>query len=337
MVKSLVLGGCGFIGFHLGRRLAGDPRHEVVLVDNLSRGKLDADLEKLLGLFPNVRFLQADLTQPESFRWFDDSYDHVFLLAGVIGVHNTIGDPARVLRTNSLVILNTLDWLSRAGCGSLVFSSTSEVYAGGVFTGAVTVPTDETVPVTILDPRQPRFSYAISKLLGEAAVAHYSNSCGFPAIVMRYHNIYGPRMGLDHVVPELMQRVYTREDPLRVYGTEDSRAFCYVEDAVTATLALASNPPAPCEIVHVGNDREEIRIGALLEKIRALADYSPEIEVLMASDGSVPRRCPDVSKLRRLTGYEPQWPLDAGLAETWSWYQLFFESQRQRVRIGEVT
>ena len=325
MAKALILGGSGFIGYHLAHRLLSDGATDVLLVDDLSRGPCDADLQALLDSSQNVRLYEADLGQENAFEDLGDGYDQVYLLAGIVGVHNALEAPAKVLRTNTRIVLNTLDWLSRTGCGSLVFSSSSEVYASGVTDGTIPVPTDESAPATIADPREPRSSYAVSKLLGEGAVAHYSMAAGFPAAIVRYHNVYGPRMGQDHVIPDLMQRVYAREDPLRVYGTEHSRTFCYVEDAVRATVALALNTVSRCEVVNIGDDRQEIRIGDLLDEIIAMGGYHPTIEVLEPMDGSVPRRCPDISKLRRMTGYEPRWSLDAGLRETWRWYSAYYE------------
>ena len=325
MGRTLILGGCGFIGLHLARAIAREGGSEVVLVDNLLRGQFDQAVLELLASYPLVRLQQADLSDEKSFDQLGTGFQQVFLLAASVGVRTALENPTFVLRNNSLIVLNTMEWLSNSACELVVFASSSEVYAGAVTAGTASVPTDELVAATILDPLEPRWSYAISKMLGEGTVAQYSRKLGIPSIIVRYHNVYGPRMGQEHVVPDLMQRVHARKDPLRVYGTDHTRTFCYVEDAVAATRALAAQPPERCEIVNIGDDQEEVRIGDLLEKILSITDFHPKLEVLDPMDGSVPRRCPDISKLKRSTSFEPQWSLDAGLAETWQWYRNYFD------------
>src|SRR5262249_4837446 len=107
-------------------------------------------------------------------------------------------------------------------------------YAGGVEAGTVPVPTPEDVPLTIADPAAPRFAYAVSKLLGEVAFVHGARAKGITCVIGRFHNVYGPRMGTDHVIPEMSLRAIRGDDPFVVYGADQYRAFCYVDDAVEA-------------------------------------------------------------------------------------------------------
>ena len=321
MTRVLVLGAAGFIGAHLLHAVAESGDHSITAVDNLSRGKADESFTSLLDQHANIAFVKADLTDRRSFDRLNEWYDQVYLLAGVVGVRNVERDPARVLCTNTTIILNTLEWLRRKGCGRLMFSSTSEVYAGSVELGMAGVPTPEGVPAAFIDVQHTRYAYAISKLHGEAAVTHYARSAGFEAVILRYHNIYGPRMGFDHVVPELMERSFRRVDPFPVYGWEQTRSFCYVSDAVDASLAVMNVPISDREIVHVGNGREEIKIGDLTNKILDLVDFHPTVKTLPAPSGGVSRRCPDVEKLYALTGFRAQVSLDEGLARTWDWYR----------------
>jgi UDP-glucose 4-epimerase/UDP-glucuronate decarboxylase len=325
MAKTLILGGAGFIGFHLAQALARQGEERVVLVDNLSRGARDAELRQLLRDHPQVSLRVGDLADPGTLAGLAERFDAVYLLAGMIGVRNVQRSPAEVLRTNARIILNTLDWLVRAGCGRLLFASTSEVYAGSVELGRAPVPTPEDVPATIHQVQHPRASYALSKLFGEAAVTHTTRAVPCDAVIVRYHNVYGPRMGLDHVIPELMERIWQRHDPLPVYGLEQTRAFCYVSDAVAASIALMRCPLSDCPIVHVGHDGQELSIRELLEKLLALTGYHPTIDERPAPDGAVARRCPDISRLKALTGYRPSVDLDEGLALTWRWYRQQFE------------
>ncbi|MGZ4611817.1 MAG: NAD-dependent epimerase/dehydratase family protein, partial [Kineosporiaceae bacterium] len=254
-MRALILGGAGFIGVHLARRLAAEGC-EVTIVDDFSRGRQDPELEAL-----GLPVVHADLTDPAAYVGLPTGWDQVYMLAAVVGVRNVEKDPARVVRVNTLALLHLLDWLEAPS--KLFFASTSEAYAGGVSLGLVPVPTPETVPLVIEDVASPRFTYGISKMLGEAAVIHTARSKGFPFVIGRFHNVYGPRMGADHVIPELLLRAERGEDPFVVYGTDQSRAFCYVDDATDAMSRLMASNAANGRLVHIGNDREEIVIGDL--------------------------------------------------------------------------
>lgn len=316
-MRALVLGGAGFIGLHLVRRLARDG-HRVTVVDDLSRGRDDAELARVRA-HPAVEVVTGDLTRRETWAALPHDFDQVYLLAAVVGVRNVAADPARVVRVNSLVALHLMDWVTPAE--QVFFSSTSEVYAGAVDLGVAAVPTGEEVPAVVTDVAAPRFAYATSKLLGEAAVLHGVAAAGGRCVVGRFHNVYGPRMGVDHVVPEMSLRALRGEDPFRVPGADQYRAFCHVDDAVEAVVRLMASPAADGEIVHVGNDAEQTNIADLAKLVLRLAGSDATLLPQPAPAGSVHRRCPDLAKLRRLTGYQPQVALEDGVAQTFAWYR----------------
>jgi UDP-glucose 4-epimerase/UDP-glucuronate decarboxylase len=315
-VKALLLGGAGFIGLHLARRLIGDG-YEVTIVDDFSRGREDADLDALRA-HPRVEVVSADLTDAATYAALPHGWDQIYLLAAVVGVRNVQQDPARVVRVNTLVALHLLDWVAPGE--RVFFASTSEVYAGGVDAGVVPVPTAEDVPTMISDITAPRFAYAVSKLAGEAAFLHTARARGFDVVVGRFHNVYGPRMGADHVVPEMSLRAQAGENPFRVPGADQFRAFCHIDDAVEAMVRLMTTPEAAGQIVHIGNDREETNIGDLASLVRRVAGANFTIEATPAPPGSVRRRCPDLSRLRSLTGFEPKVTLEEGVRSTFAWY-----------------
>ncbi|MDP9794602.1 UDP-glucose 4-epimerase/UDP-glucuronate decarboxylase [Catenuloplanes nepalensis] len=316
-MKALLLGGAGFIGLHLARRLVASG-HEVTIVDDFSRGREDAFLSDVRSS-PLVDVVSGDLTDPAVWAALPaEGWDQIYLLAAVVGVRNVEKDPARVVRVNTLSAMHLLDWVAP---GSRVFfASTSEVYAGGVDAGIVPVPTPENIPAQISDVTAPRFAYAVSKLLGEAAFIHTSRARGFDAVVGRFHNVYGPRMGADHVIPEMSLRALSHEEPFAVPGADQFRAFCHVDDAVSAILLLMASPGAPGQIVHIGNDREETNIGDLAKLVLRVAGTSATLAPSDAPPGSVRRRCPDLTLLRSLTGYEPTVPLEEGVRTTFAWY-----------------
>jgi nucleoside-diphosphate-sugar epimerase len=324
MARVLVLGGAGFIGAHLAARLAAEG-HALTLVDDLSRGRRDPTVEALVAR-PNVRLVQADLTRPGVLDPLPRQWDQVYMLAAVVGVRNVETDPARVVRVNTLSVLHLLDWMPGQG-EVLFFASTSETYAGGVAAGHLPVPTPETVPLGVPDVAAPRFAYAASKMLGEAAVLHTARARGLRAVIGRFHNVYGPRMGTDHVIPELSLRALRREDPFRVFGPEQRRAFCHVADAVEAITRLTATEAAWGQVVNVGNDAEETPIADLVALVLRTARFTPAIEARPAPAGSVARRCPDIARLRALTGFAPKVGLEAGVGETFEWYRRWWEQE----------
>jgi len=321
--RSVILGGTGFVGLNLASCLAeraatGD---EIVLVDNLSRGRHDDEVTALLRQYPQVKFVKLDLTQPDAYTSIEGAFDHVYLLASMLGVHRVETQPDTVLKTNTLIILGALEWMAKSGSRRLFFSSTSENYAGGYDHGIIPIPTPEQVPLVIGDITNPRFSYAVTKIWGEAASIAFAKRHGFQAVIGRYHNVYGPRMGFDHVIPQVTERILRGENPLRVMGAEQTRAFCHVKDAVEATRLLMEACRETSLIVHIGNDREETRISDLAARLLKLAGRTVEIVPVPAPRGSVPRRLPSVNLLRQATGFEPNVTFEEGLKDTFEWYR----------------
>lgn len=318
MSKILITGGAGFVGYHLANKLSENPADEICIADNLVRGRMDKEFEELLRK-PNLRIFSIDLTNLNSVKEIWNYYNEVYHLAAVVGVKHCMRDPARVLEINLKSTMNITQLMIENGCKKIVFSSTCETYAGGFELGIVKVPTDERVPVSVSDIRNPRFSYAVSKIAGEQLVI-FNAKDNYDYTIVRYHNIFGPRMGYSHVIPEILKRVYQKENPFKIYGYDQTRAFCYVDDGVEQTIACMRNSSTDGEIVHVGNDQEEILIKVLVKKIFDLLDYKPEVLEVPAPPGSVKRRCPDISKVKRLTGVKPEVCLDEALKKTVDWY-----------------
>jgi nucleoside-diphosphate-sugar epimerase len=328
--RSLVTGGAGFIGFGLARHLA-DRGHTVEIVDDLSRGKADEEFNALIAR-PNVKFHRFDMTERAGFSALEGRFDFVYHIAAINGTRFFYEIPDRVLRVNILSTLNLLDWLVDHPCGKALFSSSSEGYSGAVTRFGYPIPTDEAVPLVVADVRNPRISYGGSKIAGELLFFNYARVHGFPVTVIRYHNVYGPRMGYDHVVPEFAVRCFRRIDPFPIYGGDETRAFDYIDDAVRATVAAMECREADGELVHIGNDREEIAMRELALKMIAATGYHANLEVHPAPPGCVKRRCPDTSKLHRLTGFTNTIALDEGLAKTLAWYRRDFDAGNAPVR-----
>ncbi|MBI3319836.1 MAG: NAD-dependent epimerase/dehydratase family protein [Candidatus Omnitrophica bacterium] len=320
-LKVLITGGAGFIGYHLARYHV-SLGHAVILVDNLfkAQGAGDADFQRLID-HPAVQLIRHDLTTP----WVTDDaaladLDLVYHLAAINGTQLFYDIPYQVARTNVLVTVGLLDFLSSRKVGGLIYSSTSEVYAGAEQVDLLKIPTDEQVPVVFAQPTGTRFSYGTSKFMGEFLCTHFAKQFQIPCAVVRYHNIYGPRMGQRHVIPEFIERIRRKESPFDIYGGHETRAFCYVDDAVEATYRVATTPACAGETIHIGNSSQEIRIAELATLLMSLMGFHAELRERGFRNGSVSRRCPDVAKLHRLTGFTPTVDLREGLSRTLEWY-----------------
>ena len=152
---------------------------------------------------------------------------------------------------------------------------------------------------------------------GEVAVLNAAAAFGTRVSIARFHNAYGPRMGDKHVIPDFMNRAKSGEFAL--FGWEDTRSFIYVDDAVEATIRVATVAECEGEIVNVGGSRE-IRILELAQIMMRVMGWTGEIATHPSPSGSVKRRAPDTTKLRQLTGFEERWALEDGLRETGRFY-----------------
>jgi UDP-glucose 4-epimerase/UDP-glucuronate decarboxylase len=319
MTRVLITGAAGFVGCHLATELSQWAGYELTLVDNLARGRRDADFDAVVKR-PNVRFITADLSERTAFDELGAGYDHVYHLAAIIGVRNVIERPWDVVRINALTTLHLLEWFCAGGGAKLLFSSTSEAYAWTQMFHTLPIPTPESVPLALTDFENPRSSYAGSKIFGELAVTHACRVAARPFAIVRYHNVYGPRMGYEHVIPELFKRAAGGENPLVVYSAHHSRAFCYVSDAIAATIAAMERPAANAATINIGADAE-VTIGELARQVLAKVNPHATIEPREAKHDPILRRCPDISRARELLAYEPRVTLDEGLDRTFNWYR----------------
>jgi len=157
-----------------------------------------------------------------------------------------------------------------------------------------------------------RWSYAASKYLGELAVLASKKENNQDYIILRYHNVYGENQ-VDHFIPEFAERALTGDFSL--YGWENTRSFCYIDDAIRASYDLIFCNKALNKIIHLGND-EEISIKDVATKILDTMKLDGELILRDAPEGSVSRRCPDISLMKKLIQYKPEFSLEDGLKLT---------------------
>lgn len=324
MKKVLILGGAGFIGLNIAKYLKKNRDYKITIADNLSRGKMDSYLSELIESDKNINFIEGDFTTFESFSKLGIGYDYLYMLASVVGVNNTLKIPGEIIRINSLLILNTLEWLKIGGAANVVFTSTSENYAGTIDKFGYQIPTPEDIPLSIIDISHPRYTYAVTKILGEAGFLNYAKAYNFKCTIVRYHNVIGPRMGFKHVIPHLAERfLINKEQPFLVYGHDQTRAFCHVLDAVVGTVKAIESDKSSGEIYHIGT-QEEISIDKLIKETGKFFNYKGTYQNAETFSGSTNRRCPDISKAKEQLGYEPTIKWKDALHETLEWYKDFY-------------
>lgn len=296
---QLVTGAAGLIGFELTRQLL-QQQHKVIAIDNYFKGG-ESDLLQLKEKYPGrLEIVEGDLTEASLLQNLNYAIDAIFHMAAIVGVRYVSENPYKTVRDNCLSTFNVIDFALRTKPRAFVFASSSENYASGVERGIVTIPTPEEVPLIISDILLPRWSYAASKIAGESAVWHASRMGSFKPVIIRFHNVYGPRMKSTHVIPELIDRVKKRLNPFPVYGHNQTRSFLFIEDAGRAVLMAANGQEG---IYNVGSSKE-VAISDLLKLIFDLVDFHPQVEEHPAPPGSVCRRLPDVAKIKKLGFFE---------------------------------
>lgn len=320
--KVLITGGAGFIGLHL-TRLHLDKGDLVTIVDNFFRGKSDHDFKEVTG-HKNITLLECDLTTPEGWTKINGSFDYVYHLAAVNGTDLFYKIPHEVLRINLLSAIYCLEWFKETQSRStkVLFTSSNEAYAGALEAfNQLPIPTPEDVPLVVSDVKNPRWTYASTKLIGEQLFIHYGKSFNLRTVIVRPHNFYGPRAGFNHVIPQFIERIVKRVDPFPIFGADDTRSFCYIQDAVEAMRAVMVSDKTDGEIYHIGSHDETV-ITDLAETLFKVADWQPKkLEVQGSPEGSVKRRLADVNKIKKAVGWEANTSLEDGLTKTYEWYK----------------
>lgn len=302
-MKILITGGTGFIGSHLAKYLS--KNNDVTICDNNFRGSVDEFIK-------DINYIECDLTKEEDYEKLG-YYDYVYHFAAINGTSNFYEIPYQVLEVNTLININFIKWCKKTGVKKVLYTSSSEVYAS---TLEKEIPTKENVTVSINDVYNPRWSYAGSKILGELL---FINS-GINFTIVRPHNVYGPRMGYNHVIPEVIKRVLLKENPFKIYGENQTRSFCYIDDAVIMLDCIMNSSLSDKKIVNLGVN-DEILIKNLVYKIFNILEYNPQIDISNSKEGSVDRRCPNTDKLIGITNISKFTSLEEGLNKTCEWYK----------------
>ena len=315
MKKILIIGGAGFIGFHLSKKLL-KLGYKVDILDNFSRGSLDIHLKKLLK-DKNSNLINLDILIDKIEDKLSNDYFGIFHLAAIVGVQNVISSPYSVLEKNSILTLKAISIAkNQKNLKKFLFASTSEIYSKSIEILKTKIPTPENTSVVLSNPSNKRSTYFLTKIFGESLVHHSK----LPFIIFRPHNIYGPRMGMSHVIPEIVFKLKKAKKNISAYSASHTRSFCYIDDAVNQLMFMLSKSYVVKKTFNLGNQLEEISIKNLIKKIQTkMKKGHIEIQFKTDNHGSQSRRCPDMSKLKLLYNFKTT-SIDSGLNKTIKWY-----------------
>src|SRR3989344_4207 len=313
--KYLVTGGTGFIGSALVKRLVRNGNFARVL-DNDSRGAR----ERLGDVAGRIEFVKADIRDAEAVGKACIGMDGVIHLAYINGTEYFYKMPELVLEVAVKGMMNVVDGCIKEGIKELILASSSEVYQT-----PPKVPTDEEVPLAIPDPHNPRYSYGGGKIISELMAINYGRKYFNRTLIFRPHNVYGPDMGWEHVIPQFVLRMKeicknskNKKIDFPIQGTgSETRAFVFIDDFIDG-LVLVLEKGENLGIYHIGT-MDEISISYVALEIGKYFGKDVNIVPGKPAEGGTKRRCPDITKLRKL-GYHPKVPFAKGLAITTKWY-----------------
>lgn len=313
--RYLVTGGTGFIGSALVRGLL--ERGAIVRsLDNDSRGHQ----RRLADVAGRVEMRVGDVRDPGVVREAMYGVDAVCHCAYINGTEFFYSKPDLVLEVAVKGMMNVLDACASEHVQELVLISSSEVYQE-----APVVPTPESVPLVVPDLLNPRYSYGGGKIISELLAVNYARERLGRVLIVRPHNVYGPDMGYEHVIPQFAGRLAALppagETPVAfpIQGTgAETRAFIHVDD-FTEGLLVVIERGAHGTVYNIGTSRE-VTIAELAHL--AAGSLGRRIDVVPGAlqPGSTPRRAPDVGRLEQL-GFQPRTSLEDGVARTVAWYR----------------
>jgi dTDP-glucose 4,6-dehydratase len=307
-MRVLITGAAGFIGSHLCDRFLQEG-FEVIGMDNFLTGSPD-NIAHLFG-HPRFKFLHYNVV---NYIYLEGTVDMVLHFACPASPADYMSNPIHTMKVDSLGTLNTLGF-AKLKKARYVFASTSEVYGD---------PSVHPQPETYwghVNPIGPRSVYDEAKRFSEAMCMAYHREHGIDVRILRIFNTYGPRMRTNdgRVIPNFITQALRRE-PITVYGSgEQTRSFCYIDDLVEGIFRASVKDGLSGEVINLGHP-QEVKVIDIAKLIIELTNTSSKIVFHPSLPDDPKRRCPDISKARKLLLWEPKKPLREGLLETISWF-----------------
>jgi UDP-glucuronate decarboxylase len=304
--RILVTGGAGFIGSHLCERLL-EQGHEVLCVDNFYSSSR-TNIEHLLGN-PRFELMRHDVTFPLYVE-----VDQIYHLACPASPVHYQRDPVQTTKTSVHGSINMLG-LAKRTKAKILLTSTSEVY------GDPSVHPQTEDYWGNVNPIGLRACYDEGKRCAETLFMDYRRQHGLDSKIVRIFNTYGPRMAPDdgRVVSNFVMQALAQE-PMTLYGSGDqTRSFCYVDDLVDGLLAMMATPQEVSGPINLGNP-EEVTMRELAQRIAGAVGVQSDIRFEPLPQDDPQQRRPDICRARETLGWNPQTPLDKGLAQTVNWF-----------------
>ena len=310
-MKILITGGAGFIGSHLTKSHL-SKNDEVIVIDNFTTGNkknLKSEINN-----KNLKIIEGDIV---NFNFSElPSFDIIYDLASPASPRDFENLSIEILKTNSLGLINILDFFVKSGSKTLVFSSTSEVYGD-----PLEHPQKESYFGNV-NPNGIRSCYDEGKRFAEALMMAYFRRYKKDTRIARIFNTYGPYMKKDdgRVVSNFVNQAINNQ-PLTVYGNgSQTRSLCYVSDMVEGLYLLATTKNKAGEIINIGNPNEKT-ILEIADIIKKLIQSESEIVFKAIGADDPKKRCPDVSKAKKLLNWQPKINLEEGLKKTIEYFK----------------
>ncbi|MBI5253766.1 MAG: SDR family oxidoreductase [Euryarchaeota archaeon] len=305
----LVTGGAGFLGSWICDVLVHQGA-KVTCVDNFASG-LAKNIEHL-----KIKFIEHDISKPIE---FDEKFDLVMHLASRASPFEFARYPIQILKANTLGIWVALG-IAKKHKARFLYTSTSEIYGDP---DPRFIPTPESYNGNV-NPTGPRSCYDEAKRAGEAFVKAYELQHGMDTRIVRIFNTYGPRMRAGDIYGRVVSRFIEQAlsgKPITVFGGgSQTRSFTYVTDEIEGILRLAALDEAEGEVVNIGSDKET-SILELAKMIKKLTNSPSEIVFQPLPKDDPRRRCPDITKAKKLLKWKPGVSLEEGLRKTIAWYE----------------
>ena len=301
----LITGGTGFIGSNICKLLI-NKNYNVKIFDDNSRGSI----KKIKYLKKKTKFIKGDIRNKKLLNRAIKNTDAVIHLAYVNGTKYFYSKPVLILDIAVKGILNIIEVCIKNNVKELYLASSSEVYQT-----PNKIPTDEHEPLKIPNIFNPRYSYGGGKILSELMGIHYGKKYFKKLIIFRPHNVYGPNMGHEHVIPEFINRFRSlKGKKFKIQGTgNEIRSFIYIEDFLNA-FNLILNKGKHLNIYNIGTT-EKIKIKNLAYKLSKFFKKKIIFKRTSLAKGSTKIRLPNINKIKKL-GFKPKFNLDKGLKKT---------------------
>jgi UDP-glucuronate 4-epimerase len=310
-MRILVAGGAGFIGSHLVERLLADG-HNVVILDDFN-DYYDPKIKRanIAAVSKDVRVHDVDLRDAQKvasvFR--NEKFDAIFHLAARAGVRPSIQQPQLYYDTNVAGTLHLLEGARTSGVERFIFASSSSVYGA-----AKTVPFSEEEHLT-----QTLSPYAATKIAGEFLCSTYSHLYKMRIVALRYFTVYGARQRPDLAIHQFTRKINAGE-PIDQFGDGTTRRdYTYIDDILQGTLAALKYGGPPFDVFNLG-ESDTIQLKDLIAAIEKTLGKKAKINRLPEQPGDMPLTCADISKARKLLGYNPKTKFEDGLPKFVDWF-----------------